>query len=92
MPCHLVWQAVGTKVLQRWNFRHDTFSAATMTTQEKSDVDPQLTPTLAAARDDLIRLARSAAELQREHGLPVEPDEYVASAPPFAHGVYSSTC
>lgn len=39
--------------------------------QEKSEVEPELPPALATARKDLQALVRSAAEVQRQHGLQV---------------------
>ncbi|GAX76723.1 hypothetical protein CEUSTIGMA_g4170.t1 [Chlamydomonas eustigma] len=48
--------------------------------QEKSAVEPELPPALAAARDNLEALTKSTAEVQRSHGLQIDPQEYVRDA------------
>ncbi|KAJ9533915.1 hypothetical protein QJQ45_027006, partial [Haematococcus lacustris] len=44
--------------------------------QEKSDVEPQLTPDLAAARKQLTQLTRTTAQVQAAAGLALDPDEH----------------
>ncbi|KAL6751486.1 NUC185 domain-containing protein [Haematococcus lacustris] len=44
--------------------------------QEKSDVEPQLTPDLAAARKQLTQLTRTTAQVQAAAGLALDPEEH----------------
>jgi antiviral helicase SKI2 len=48
--------------------------------QEKSDVEPELPPSLVAARKDLEELAIMTGENQRSHGLQIDPQEYARDA------------
>ena len=47
--------------------------------KEKSSAPPALTPRRAAARDAAAALALAAGEAQRDAGLDVDPDEFVAA-------------
>ncbi|MEW5305638.1 MAG: hypothetical protein WDW36_008165 [Sanguina aurantia] len=46
--------------------------------QEKSDVSPVLSPALSAARDELVSIVRRCARVQREAGMDVGEDDYLA--------------
>ena len=48
--------------------------------QEKSDVEPELPPSLIAARKDLEELALRTGQEQRSHGLQIDPQEYARDA------------
>lgn len=51
--------------------------------QERVDEEPVVPPRLAAAREQLRGLAREAGAVQRQCGLPIDPEDFVQSTLKF---------
>lgn len=58
--------------------RRSTSCVCCFLSQEKSDVSPELSPALSGAREELVSIIRRCAKVQREAGMDVGEDDYLA--------------